>query len=117
MWGNAFKKLSEKEDSRSKDSESEVSTVIETKNSAKNKSKHDLMENVPKPFADFVEKFLKDFQNSRAERRRLPDDRYYSRQEMLYIAQMAENFGFDANMEFDEDGNQDMVIKKLKNFD
>merc|ERR1711976_764863 len=61
LWGNAFKKLSEKPDDSKSDAKSEASTVVPAK------KQQNFMENVPKPFADFVEKFLRDFQNSKAD--------------------------------------------------
>jgi tetratricopeptide (TPR) repeat protein len=119
FWGGAFEKSFEKCE-KSENSDSEVSTLVGSVNSKPKSQNLDKNNNVvedhPKAFLGFVENFMVGFKNAKAQRQRVPEDRLYSRKEMLYIANQAEEYGFDANMEVDEDANQHLVIKKLEKY-
>merc|ERR1711970_1147975 len=64
-------------------------------------------------YVKFVDDFIENFRRSSAQRICLPRDRRFSRDQLLYFSETADNVGLDANMEIDDDGEQVLCIKKL----
>ena len=96
------------------DATSETSTLVESV--VKNKTENaESPANFPEQFLKFVKDMLSEFKRSHKKKYKVPNDRCYSRNEMLYMSNEADKAGFDANMEIDDDGSQYLAFYKLKN--